>query len=155
MTSKSLKLQTLKLADLPQISAICAAYPELNWNEAKLKETLVRSDVFALGLWQEQRLISLVLFTLVLQEAELLLIATLPEACGSGHAFELLQRAITQLPKQNIKQIFLEVRTGNKAALKLYERLGFKTINVRKHYYANAHGPKEDAFLMELSLADN
>ena len=45
---------------------------------------------------------------------------------------------------ENCKMITLEVDTLNKAALHLYDKFGFKVVNVRKHYYANG----DDAYLM-------
>jgi len=39
----------------------------------------------------------------------------------------------------------LEVRSSNLAAVRLYEKLGFKTEGVRSGFYSR---PKEDAFIM-------
>lgn len=41
-------------------------------------------------------------------------------------------------------QILLEVRADNNPAIKLYEKIGFKKINVRKNYYGEV-----DAIIME------
>ena len=46
-------------------------------------------------------------------------------------------------------RILLEVRQGNKRAIKLYERLGFIIYNIREDYYRD---PKEDAYLMDVTL---
>jgi ribosomal protein S18 acetylase RimI-like enzyme len=44
--------------------------------------------------------------------------------------------------------MFLEVRAGNIAARRLYRRLGFRDLGVRRGYY----GPGQDAIVMELRL---
>jgi len=44
-----------------------------------------------------------------------------------------------------------EVRPSNKLAIKLYEKLGFNEIGVRRNYYP-AHQGREDALLLALSL---
>ncbi|MFQ5891646.1 MAG: ribosomal protein S18-alanine N-acetyltransferase [Candidatus Methanofastidiosia archaeon] len=46
------------------------------------------------------------------------------------------------------KKATLEVRISNKAAIKLYEKLGFSSIGILKNYYENW----EDAILMERFL---
>jgi ribosomal-protein-alanine N-acetyltransferase len=45
----------------------------------------------------------------------------------------------------------LEVRAGNEAAIKLYEKLGYKEISKRKGYYPDN---KEDAVVMWLYELD-
>lgn len=155
MTSKPLKPlkpTKLDLQNLPEINHICAAYPKLNWNSAKLKETLARPDTVSMGLWQDKQLLSFILISVISNEAELLVLATLPEYCNQGYAGELLQQAQRMLLERGITQLFLEVRASNTQAISLYQAQGFKTINIRKAYYTNATGPKEDARIMELSL---
>lgn len=47
--------------------------------------------------------------------------------------------------------MFLEVRTSNVAALRLYEHIGFSRMSVRKGYYP-AVGGREDAILMGMKI---
>ena len=47
--------------------------------------------------------------------------------------------------------MFLDVRESNRAAARLYERLGFKRIGKRRGYYP-AMGGREDSLVMELVL---
>ncbi len=45
----------------------------------------------------------------------------------------------------------LEVRAGNTAAIRLYEKLGFQEVGRRPSYYpTTAHAPREDALIMTL-----
>lgn len=60
----------------------------------------------------------------------------------------LLADLIDHATQSNLAKIFLEVRTGNRAAVALYESFGFETISRRKNYYSNG----EDAFEMALAL---
>ena len=48
--------------------------------------------------------------------------------------------------EKGIKSFFLEVREGNEAARKLYEKCGFKEVGVRRGFYSK---PIEDAILMK------
>ena len=45
----------------------------------------------------------------------------------------------------NIENIFLEVRISNTPARKLYDKCGFKEINIRKNYYNDTN---EDAIIL-------
>ena len=42
---------------------------------------------------------------------------------------------------REVKQILLEVSSGNKKAIKFYKNLGFKIITKRKKYYNIKRGP--------------
>lgn len=57
-------------------------------------------------------------------------------------ASNLLSYLISEL-NPNLKLITLEVATKNEAAINLYEKFGFETVNKRKYYYQN-----DDAYLM-------
>ena len=89
--------------------------------------------------------------TIALDEAHIL---TLSIAAGSqrkGCGKILLQHFIHVASKHHMRSIFLEVRTSNLDAARLYERLGFRQIGVRKEYYP-AMSRREDAVVMELIL---
>ena len=47
--------------------------------------------------------------------------------------------------------VTLEVRVSNAAGYRLYVKLGFDEIGVRKHYYPARHG-REDAIILARDL---
>ena len=47
--------------------------------------------------------------------------------------------------------LWLEVRTANARARRLYERFGFREIGIRRGYYPAAQGRREDAVVMSLA----
>ena len=61
----------------------------------------------------------------------------------------LLEKLIAQVRDETGKSIFLEVRESNEGASRLYQKLGFQQVGLRKGYYQN---PSEDAILLRLSL---
>lgn len=70
-------------------------------------------------------------------------IAVLPEYRGRGLG-ELLVKSILNLALQmDMDKVFLEVRRSNIAAIRLYEKCGFKQISSRKRYYEDG----EDALI--------
>ena len=47
-----------------------------------------------------------------------------------------------------IERVLLEVRPSNRAALRLYQRNGFDEIGMRKGYYPDSEGQREDALVL-------
>lgn len=75
-------------------------------------------------------------------ECELLRLAVEPESRGAGIGSALLRRALDHLERDGFSSCFLEVRSSNEGARRLYERSGFVRTGVRKNYYCR---PVEDA----------
>jgi len=51
--------------------------------------------------------------------------------------------------KNSFQSVFLEVRSSNNTAIRLYEKHGFSTVRIRKDYYDK---PVEDALIMSKKL---
>ncbi|RME60872.1 MAG: GNAT family N-acetyltransferase [Candidatus Dadabacteria bacterium] len=65
-----------------------------------------------------------------------------------GVAKKILNRVINDCKNLfNIKKVFLEVATTNKAALGLYRQVGFRVAAIRSGYYDG-----KDAYLMSLEM---
>ena len=76
-------------------------------------------------------------FRLAEPDAEILTLATHPDAQGHGHAASMLRGALDALTSAKIETVFLEVADDNAAALALYARAGFAQFSTRSNYYAN------------------
>jgi tRNA threonylcarbamoyladenosine biosynthesis protein TsaB len=83
-------------------------------------------------------------------EAELEAIVTASAHQRRGVARELFSAIKSELRRQGVQDVILEVRAGNKAALGLYSFLGFMEEGRRPAYYAE---PVEDGILMRLRIA--
>ena len=81
-------------------------------------------------------------------EAEVLTIATRPQARRQGVALAVMRAALADAQAQGVGQIFLEVAEDNRAARMLYAGLGFEEVGRRKDYYARKDGPRVDAIVM-------
>ena len=71
---------------------------------------------------------------------------------GQGLARLLLDALALWTRGQSVFWLWLEVRVGNTAAIRAYERQGFRRVGVRKDYYPAAHGERESAIVMSLQL---
>ncbi|WP_353204815.1 GNAT family N-acetyltransferase [Sphingomonas sp.] len=80
----------------------------------------------------------------VLDEAELLLLATAPMFRRRGVGAALLRSVISDSRMQGARTLHLEVREGNDA-IKLYRAVGFDKVGERRHYYRGVDGRAFDA----------
>lgn len=79
------------------------------------------------------------------EEAEIFNIAVLPKNRRNHIAEELLEEALSFAKTNGAFSVYLEVRASNEPAKKLYEKVGFNKIGIRRGYYDM---PPEDAILM-------
>ena len=94
-----------------------------------------------------------ILFRHSTDEAEILTVYVKEEWRQQGLGHTLLETAIGRLKLLGVKEAFLDVRTSNLPARKLYENVGATYISTRPDYYAaTATHPKEDAVVYKLML---
>ena len=80
-------------------------------------------------------------------EGEIQRIGVYPHYRRQGIARKLMDAMVTFARARGVRAIALEVRESNRAAIGLYEKLGFRPVGRRKNYYTEVH---EDAILMTL-----
>ena len=120
----------------------------LLWGEAGPGEAAVP------GLEPPQVLLGYLVAMPGFEEMHLLNITVGPAHQHQGWGRLLLDALVLWSRGQGAKSLWLEVRQSNAPARRLYERYGFQEAGVRKAYYPAAHGQREDAVVMCLSLQD-
>lgn len=85
----------------------------------------------------------------IYDEVHILNVAVHPEFRQAGLGEKLMRDCIAESAEKGLKYAILEVRITNTGAQKLYEKLGFKTIQVRRKYYSDTG---EDAYVMMLEI---
>ena len=88
---------------------------------------------------EENRVVGYIGIEKILDEVHIINMAIDPDYRQQGIGKRLMQHVLN-----DEEVFFLEVRVSNETAKSIYERYGFKVINVRKAYYADG----EDAFVM-------
>ncbi|HEX9320427.1 MAG TPA: ribosomal protein S18-alanine N-acetyltransferase [Nitrososphaeraceae archaeon] len=68
---------------------------------------------------------------------------------GKGVGKVLMEEAINGIVSRKSDEIYLEVRTSNSGAIKMYEKLNFQIKTKLRSYYRDG----EDAYLMALDLS--
>lgn len=84
-----------------------------------------------------------------LNEGDITNIAVSPGYRGKGVGFALMNELKRLAVEKNIDNLILEVRESNNAAIRLYEKAGFRPAGIRKNFYEK---PAENAIVMYMKL---
>lgn len=76
-----------------------------------------------------------IVYRATLDEAEIITVGVHPDARRTGIGIALLGVMETDLKKQGVKHIFLEVAADNMPAQKMYEQCGYVVVGHRPKYY--------------------
>ncbi|MDY6084363.1 MAG: ribosomal protein S18-alanine N-acetyltransferase [Dialister sp.] len=120
-----------------------------SWREETILEDLLKDHSLYLVCLREDRIVGYACYWFVLDEAQLVNVAVLPENRKQGLAKKLLEEGLAEARKRHMKTMFLEVRAGNLPAQALYRKYGFSVITLRKAVYEM---PREDGYIMKKSL---
>lgn len=114
------------------------------WTPAQCLGMLSLPGVWLTLAHRDDRLVGFALNRAVVDDAELLLIAVLPDQRGHGVGRALLRRAIADAAVRGAARLCLEMRAGNDAT-GLYVSEGFVKCGERRAYYASRSGERFDA----------
>lgn len=109
-------------------------------------------DIIETGyvLIKEDVLIGYVFALMVMDECSLINVAISPAEQRQGYGEYMMTELISLLrADKGIRYYYLDVRTSNIPAQRLYTKLGFKHLGIRKAYYRK---PPEDAIVMGLII---
>ena len=115
------------------------------WNQNQWKNELEKDYVTAIGIYLKESILGVCVFHKIYDEAEIRYLSVHPSYKRIGLGKKLIYKIFNECKNENIKRIFLEVSIKNKHALNFYDKLGFKTICIRKKYYKDG----SDALLKE------
>jgi len=87
----------------------------------------------------------------IIDEVELLLLATSPGVRRRGVGSALVRSVIADSVGRGAKSLHLEVREGN-AAIRLYREAGFEKVGERRRYYRGSDGHAFDAYTFRREL---
>ena len=133
------------LTELAVLEKACFADP---WTVEMLKSESERDGFCCLLAETQGECVGLVYGNVLMDVAELYKVAVLPTFRAKGCGKALAESFISLVKKMGARQIFLEVRVSNQAALALYLGQGFEKTRQRKRYYADG----EDCLEMKKSL---
>jgi len=143
-------LRPASLADIPALAEIERGAFSDPWTAEQLREALSWTGAIAFVAEDADGLAGYVLGRVVVDEAEILSIATVARRRRQGVGRALLETALNAIVGKGAHAVWLEVRVSNEAARVMYERAGFVAAGLRRGYYRQ---PPEDALVLRRELA--
>lgn len=122
------------------------------WTPAQCLGMLSLPGVWLTLACDADRPIGFTLSRTVADDAELLLLAVVPDARGRGVGRALLRRTIADTQARGAARLCLEMRAGNDAT-RLYIGEGFVKCGERRNYYSGRGGERFDAHTYVRSFA--
>ena len=122
------------------------------WSPTQLRGTLAQAGSWLRIAVDGEAAVGFTLCRLLVDEAELLLIAVTPSTRGTGVGRLLLEAALEDARGRGVTSMFLEMRDGNAAGSALYKGQGFVEVGRRRDYYRGAEAQRFDAITMRRSL---
>ncbi len=136
-------------SDVSEIEKIEKASFSTPWSEKWLTDEINNTEDFFWVATDGKDIFGYAVVGNVGTEAELYNIAVSPEHRGKGIGDMLMRYMTDKTVDKGTDSLFLEVRESNSAAIRLYEKHGFKAVGRRRGYYRE---PTEDAILMMRTL---
>ena len=142
--STDLLIRRLTYADLPQVIAIERRAFPTPWSLAMFVLELSKPSGICLAATIDERIVGYVVCSRYDTVWHVMNVAIDDRLLRQGIATTLMERLFELADRPN-EQYTLEVRTSNEAAIRLYERFGFRAAGRRRGYY---HDNREDALIM-------
>jgi ribosomal-protein-alanine N-acetyltransferase len=137
-------------SDLPDVAAIEQKSYTFPWSENIFRDCL-RVGYTCRALDLAGQIIGYGVMSLGAGEAHILNVCVRDEYRTVGFGRRLLEHLLERAAAAGVSEAFLEVRPSNLAAIRLYQKLGFEQIGIRRGYYQAPDG-REDAIVLKLGL---
>ena len=114
-------------------------FPVDAWSEdlflGELAEVSISRDVSVAIL--DSEIVGYASFRYVGKQGDVNTVAVASNQQGKGIGTALMDWLESQAALRNVQEIFLEVRSDNEAAIKMYDARGYERIDIRRNYYGN------------------
>jgi len=135
-----LEIRPMTKEDLATVLVIEAdLFPIDAWTKelflGELAEVSISRDVSVAVL--DTQIVGYASFRYVGKQGDVNTVAVSKDQQGNGFGTALMDWLESQATLRNVREIFLEVRSDNEAAIKMYASRGYERIDVRRNYYGN------------------
>lgn len=151
LMENELFFRPMRKSDIKAVAAIEETAYEFPWSEGTFNDCLKVGYHCWIG-EHKAAIAAYGILSVAAGEASLMNVCISPQIQGQGYGRKLMQKLIDEAHARKAETLFLEVRPSNKAALHLYQSLGFNEVGLRKGYYQAKNNGREDALLLALSL---
>lgn len=151
---EGVEIRDMSGGDLPQVHALENQFHGTPWSVSSFSHELGSGDAILKVAVSHDQIIGYICLRSLLDVTHLMKITVLPRFRRRGIARDLLHSAVQTLKntRPDARELTLEVRETNNAAIELYKKEGFRETGRRRDYYRL---PDEDAIIMTLDLLTN
>ena len=140
-----MEIRRAKPSDLSAITALEKDIFSDPWNERDITAYITSEDGMCYTALADGEVIAYLIGRKIAPEGEIYRIAVREDKRERGIGYRLLSYALKTEMGAGVETVFLEVRSKNIAARRLYASYGFVEIGIRKSYYKD---PADDAVIM-------
>jgi ribosomal-protein-alanine N-acetyltransferase len=158
MKALQVRIRKVRKSDIDRVIEIERSWQHLSHWSVDSYYRLLNDDGFTSSFVAEAEdesgqttILGFVIFHIAGMASEVYNIAVDAAHARTGIGKQLMATVMKESSNHYATRILLEVRKSNTGAIRFYEGFGFKVAGERKNYYSN---PVEDAFVMELNLAN-
>ncbi len=138
-------IRPMSMDDIPRVAELERSNFSLPWSKESLRESLEKPLYLFLVAEEQGEVVGYGGLMKIQDEGDITDIVVNEAFRGRGIGTRLMTALLEEGEKCGICAFTLEVRVGNKEAIRIYERLGFVPAGVRKRFYEK---PTEDALIM-------
>lgn len=149
---QSVQIRAMEKADSVAVAALVADLQLTPWSEKQVLSSL-EAGHWAWVAEFENKVIAYAILMPAADECELLLLGVAKAHQRQGIAQQLLCYAEQHARAQGCKAVHLEVRISNSAAIELYQSADYRRVGLRRSYYIDVNGQREDAVLYTKVIA--
>jgi ribosomal-protein-alanine N-acetyltransferase len=142
----------MAVADLDAVLDIERAAYAFPWTHGNFVDSIAAGYWTRLAFDVDGALAAYAVAMQAVDEMHLLNVTVAPAHEGHGHARAMLDALEAECARRGLATLWLEVRTSNARARRLYRHRGFLEIGLRRGYYPAPDGEREDAIVMRLRL---
>ncbi len=140
-----MEVKRLQLRDLSAIETIEKRSYPTPWSRSMFAGELAKPSSICLGAFDDDDLIGYLIVSRYVDAWHVMNVAVSPDHRRRGIANTLLTVLFELTAEDERRGYTLEVRVSNDEAIRLYERLGFRSSGIRRGYYTDN---REDALVM-------
>ena len=141
----------MQILDIPDIMELEKQLFSSPWSRDMFLQEIDTGFAFVLSAKETGKILGYICGLLLFDEFNITNVGVATEQQKQGFGEAMLKFIIARLLSQKCFKFFLEVRESNLAAIRLYEKFGFKILGRRKKYYNH---PAEDALMLGISFLE-
>ena len=135
--------------DIAQVSDIERRSYDFPWSHGVFRDCLF-AGYDCIVIERDESIVGYSILSVAAGEAHILNLCVDPRFRKHGFGEQLLNEVLVRAAKAEVREIFLEVRPSNEAAIHLYRKKGFRHIAERPAYYQAKDGREDAAVLSKV-----